>query len=367
LRTTSFQIGCALQLQLRQYSEKRFSLMAKNWKAPRIGSAFAACTILAAALFFLTFPHGKNADASSVPELLAALPPGAPSLVYVDLAAVRDSSFYQHRPNKGPLAVPNQEYSEFMRVTGFDFEKDLDRVVIASWPPASVKEKTRTMGIAEGRFDRAKIRSYAMQKAKVEQQQGHEVFLFASGTLSTSSMFFLDDHRIAFVTGPSIAPFFAARTGDSTADPARERAARLDGASAFIISRVPPIPENAAAGSAQGAGTEQLLTLARSIQWITFAARPEGDNLRLSLEGECDNSADAHQLQSMLEVMRMFGRAGLESPKNKQSIDPATIAQLESLLSSAEVKQTDERVRILLELTPDIFKLSGPAKAQEPK
>ncbi len=74
------------------------------------------------------------------------------------------------------------------------------------------------------------------------------------------------------------------------ADPARERAARLDGAAMFAITRVPPIPDNFAAGGAQSA---QFASLARSVQWITLAARPEGDNLRISLEGECDNSTDA--------------------------------------------------------------------------
>ena len=94
------------------------------------------------------------------------------------------------------------------------------------------------------------------------------------------------------------------------------------------------------------------------------SARPEGDDLRISLEGECDNSTDALQLKSALELLRMFGRAGLESPKTRQSMDPAELAMLETLLSSAEVTQAAERVRILIEITPDVWHLSGPAKPQ---
>jgi hypothetical protein len=78
--------------------------------------------------------------------------------------------------------------------------------------------------------------------------------------------------------------------------------------------------------------------------------------VRISLEGECDNSTDAHQLQSALELLRVFGRVGLDSPKMRQSMSPAALASLQKMLASAEVTQAAERVRILVELTPDIFK-----------
>ena len=331
--------------------------MRKMLRAPRIGTAVASCAAIAVALLYLTFPHGRTANASPLPDLLSALPSGAPMLVYVDLAAVRASSFYQHRPDKGPLAVPNQDYGDFVRSTGFDFEKDLDRFVMASWPAPSAKEPKKNVVIAEGRFDRAKIRAYAMSKGKVEQQQGHEVFLFPTPA-GTNALTFLDDHRIGIVQGTSIAPLFDAHSGDPAADPTRARASHVDGAAAFVIAQNPPNQNYTPPRDASPAAA-QLASLAHSVQWVTVAASPVGDNLRISLEGECDNSGDAHQIQSMLEVARMFGRASLESPKTKQSMDPATFTELESLLTSAEVTQAGERVRILLELTPDIFNLKG--------
>lgn len=340
--------------------------MQKNRTTRSAGAALAACTIAACGLLYLSFAHGKTANASPAPGLLSALPAGAPTLVYLDFAAMRASSFYQHRPDKGPIAVPNQDYAEFMRSTGFDFEKDLDRAVVASWPAPSSKEPTKNVVIAEGRFDRAKIRDYAAQKGKLDHQQGREVFLFpAKDRMGMSSMTFLDDHRLALVTGTSIAPLFAANSNDpSAADPARERAARLDGAAMFMITRVPPIPDNAGLGGMQGAASAQLMSLARSVQWVTLAARAEGDDLRISLEGECDNSTDALQIKSALELMRMFARAGLENAKPSQSMDKATLAMLQTLLTSAEVTQAAERVRILVELTPDVFKLGQTSKPQ---
>jgi len=339
--------------------------MQKNRTTRSVGAALAACTIVASGLFYLSFARGKTANASPAPDLVSALPTGAPTLVYLDLAAMRASSFYQHRPDKGPIAVPNQDYADFMRSTGFDFEKDLDRVVVASWPAPSSKEPTKNVVIAEGRFDRAKIRDYDAQKGKLDHQQGREVFLFpGKDRMGMSSVTFLDDHRIALVTGPSIAPLFAANSNDPAADPARERAARLDGAAMFMITHVPPIPDNAGAGGMQGAASAQLMSLARSVQWVTLAARAEGDGLRISLEGECDNSTDALQIKSALELMRMFARAGLENAKPSPSMDKATLAMLQSLLTSAEVTQAAERVRILVELTPDVFKLGETHKTQ---
>jgi hypothetical protein len=331
-------------------------------KALFISAGVAAAAIAAALLVYVSFRRGATAHASPAPELLSALPPGAPTLVYLDLTAVRASSFYQHRADKGPIALPNQDYAEFVRSTGFDFEKDLDRVVLGSWPAASGKDPMKNVVIAEGRFDRAKIRDYAMHKGKVEKQQGHEVFLFPTGDQKGwDSVSFLDDHRIGLVQGASIAPLFPGHSDAPADDPARERASRVDGAAAFAISRMPPIPDNFAPGGAQ---STQLASLARSVRWITLAASPVGDNLRISLEGECDSSTDAIQLRSALELLRMIGRAALESPKTRQSMNPAALASARTLLSGAEVTQAAERVRILVELTPDVLKLGENRKPQ---
>ena len=330
--------------------------MLESRKSALVAAGLGACGIAAAALLLIHLHRAGAAHASPVPELLSALPPGAPTLVYLDLASVRASSFYQHRPDRGPITVPDKNYADFMRSTGFDFEKDLDRVMIASWPSASTKESPKTVAVADGRFDRSKIHDYAMRKGKVERQEGRDVYLFPAQRQGSSwnSLTFLDNHRVALVEGPSIGPVLARHGDNSASDPARERAARLDGAAAFAITRVPQVPDNFAPGGVQ---STQLASLARSVQWVTLAARPEGDNLRVSLEGECDNDTDARQLQSTLELLRMFGRAAIDSPKTRQSMDPATQAVLEKMLESADVTQAGERVRILVELTPDVLKL----------
>ncbi len=120
------------------------------------------------------------------------------------------SSFYQHRPDKGPIAVPNQDYADFVRSTGFDFEKDLDRVVIASWPAAPAKSQEKILRSPMAVLTGRKFATTPLRKGKLDHQQGHEVFLFPTGDrLGFNSIIFLNDHRIALVGGPSIAPLFA--------------------------------------------------------------------------------------------------------------------------------------------------------------
>ena len=337
--------------------------MQKTRSAWLVAAALSAVGIATAFLVCEGVRRGDTAHASPASELLSEVPGEAPTLIFIDLAAVRASSFYQHTPVRGPITVPDKDYADFVQSTGFNFEKDLDRMVIAAWPATLGQEQKKTVVVADGRFDRAKIRDYATRKGKLDHQQGHEVFLFPTDNHKDwNAVTFLADHRIAMVEGSSIAPLLAPHSDGSAADPARERAARLSGAAVFAISRVPAIPENFAPGGVQSA---QLANLARSVQWVTLAARAEGDDLRVSLEGECSTDTDARQVQSALEILRLFGRAGLENPKTRQSMDPATFGVLETLLKTAEVTQAAGRVRILVELTPDILgMLSGPRKTQ---
>src|SRR5712671_245819 len=99
-----------------------------------IAAGLAVFAIVGAVFGYSIFRRGGVADASPAPELISEVPAGAPTLIYADLAAIRASTFYQQRPDRGPIAIPDHAYADFVQSTGFDFEKDLDRVVIASWP-----------------------------------------------------------------------------------------------------------------------------------------------------------------------------------------------------------------------------------------
>jgi hypothetical protein len=338
--------------------------MQRPGKAVIVAGSLLVFALAGVVLVYSGFRPGARANASPPPELLSEVPAGAPTLVYADLAAIRASAFYQRRPDRGPITLPDRDYADFVQSTGFDFEKDLDRVVLASWPSGMGSPEKQTVVIADGRFDRRKIQDYALRKGKLDHQQGREVFQFSSddnGQKRWNSLTFLTDHRIAIVEGASIAPLLAHHETSAEGDPARDRAARVAGAAVFAVTRVPAIPDNNSAGGSQ---STQLAKMAQSIQWITLAARPEGNDLRVSLEGECRTPADARQLQSTLEVFRMIGSAGLESARTHKSMPPATVNVLEAMLKDADISATAERVRVLVEVTPGIMKLGEARKTQ---
>ena len=60
-----------------------------------------------------------------------------------------------------------------MRDTGFDYERDLDRVAIAVIKRA---QETPFFAVADGRFDRKKIAAYASQNGTRETRGGREIF-----------------------------------------------------------------------------------------------------------------------------------------------------------------------------------------------
>ena len=81
---------------MRKYNGARFVL----------GATLVAATI-AALVSYVSIRRGNSTHASPAPELLSLVPAGAPTLIYIDLAAVRASSFYQHRPDTAPITVPD--------------------------------------------------------------------------------------------------------------------------------------------------------------------------------------------------------------------------------------------------------------------
>ncbi len=304
--------------------------------------------------------------ASPAPDLFSMIPSGAPTLVFIDLSAVRSSPIYKNRINRSPLTVPNQDYANFVQATGFDFEKDLDRVVIASWPKQAAEGRAKTYVVAEGRFDRTKIRNYAMQHGKINQQMNHEVFAFPSQSTAPAgntwnSLVFLDDNHLAIVDGTDVGQLLAAH-GDPATDLNQERIARRRSAPAFVIVHASAFPNQL---DARGTPAGQFAALARTVEWISLAFSPDGNVLHVSLEGECKTPADAQQLHAALELLRQLGKVGLDDPKTRQKMTAPAFAALQTLLGNVEIKDVDNRVRVLMELTPEILNLMEAPKTPQ--
>src|SRR5438552_18466410 len=71
-------------------------------------------------------------------EVLPLLPSNISMLSYIDMAALRDEPLVQRIASMATPSDPGPEYAEFVKETGFDYKRDLDRVVLISLPiPAS--------------------------------------------------------------------------------------------------------------------------------------------------------------------------------------------------------------------------------------
>ena len=75
----------------------------------------------------------------------------------------------------------DKEYAQFVRATGFEYTRDLDRVVLALIPKSPANQ---TVALAEGRFDQQKITGFALLTGKLEHQDGAEVYVLPAATNS---------------------------------------------------------------------------------------------------------------------------------------------------------------------------------------
>src|SRR5271166_1001071 len=98
--------------------------------------------------------HDKSSDALAIRnEMLMRMPVSANAVVYLDLAALRSSPFLAQLFAWAPRSAPDDDYAQFVQATGFDYERDLDRVALAV---SRAPNRSSILVNADGRFDREK-------------------------------------------------------------------------------------------------------------------------------------------------------------------------------------------------------------------
>src|SRR5713226_3722217 len=143
--------------------------LAKPMRMPRRVAVILllATAVSAAALVYLR--RGPHAQSAAIPDLISRAPADAPFLFYADVAALRASPFLAQLAALAPSPSTDREYAEFVRATGFDYSRDLDRVVVAARPGTPTSS---TVAVAEGRFDREKIVSCAAHRQEGAPERG---------------------------------------------------------------------------------------------------------------------------------------------------------------------------------------------------
>jgi len=310
-----------------------------------------------------------GASSGSISDIVGQLPPNAPAVGYIDVAALRK---LQASPLAAVLGLTSPgpqsdlEYAEFVRETGFDYSRDLDRVAIAFWPesltvPAGSMGENRILAIAEGRFDEEKIEAYALRTRKLVARGAQSLYEVPGNP--TVFLGFRSTGQIALASGKN-ADNLLAESSASSRDPAMQaRIARVAGAPIFAAARTDKLPESFYANFAN---SPQLERLARSVRGISLAGQPDGAKIKMALDAECDSVANALQLAALLDIVRMGASMALNDPKTRRQMTREQAAFLGALINQVKVGRQDKWVRLTLDITPTMLGIRPTASSDPP-
>lgn len=318
-----------------------------------IGVIGFAVLLIAGSLAYWRWHSGQRSGSREA--MLALLPTDATAVTFVDLAQFRSSAFLPQLLAWAPSLPVEDDYAKFVQATEFNYERDLNRVAVAF---ARHGTGSAAIVIAEGKFDRKKIEEYAGRSGQRIGERNRVVFeLDLKNSGHKSFLTFLRDERIAWTDDPRYATLFEqARSSDGKRE-WQERFARLSGSAVFAVLRQDAGMAGLLAQQAPGGfRSPQLATLLGQLQWVTIGGKPEGNDLRVVMEGECPTETTMHQLKDFLSGILLLAQAGLNGPQNRKQMDPQLREAYLELVKTAEVEDVDrgaeKSVRVVIEVTP---------------
>lgn len=326
-------------------------------KRALIGTVALACLATAGAGFYVYRLRQPLAalSAGRSPDILSQLPPKAPAIVYVHvsaLRALRDSPLAALLGPGGSRSREDRDYENFVRATGFDYQRDLDKVAVALWPaslttPPGAMGENRVLAIADGRFDQQKIEAYALRFGKVATRGTQSVYEVPGSP--PVSFEFISPTRIELASGKD-ADNLLAPSSPLARDPAiQARIDRVAGAPLFAVARTDSLP-----GSfyANFRNSPQIERLARSVEGLMLAGQPDGDRIRMALDAECDSMKNAIEIATLLDGFRMIGSVALADPKTRRQMTQQQASFLDTFLREVKITHQDRWVRLTLDVTP---------------
>jgi hypothetical protein len=319
-------------------------------------AAFVLCT-----LFFFGFHHWSRHDAiANRAELLSLLPADTSAVGFLDLQQLRNSPFLAQVMRWAPQPAPDSDYAQFIQSTGFDYERDLDRLAVALNRQSGTDS---IFAVAEGRFDRKKIDAYAARFGSLKTADGRTLFAVPiNGSERKAYFTFLRDDRIAWANDSS---YFFEHPPHGDPQEWRDHFSRVAGTPLFVVLRQEAVSPEALAQAPGGFRSPQLAALLSQLQWITMSGKPEGNILRVVIDGESVTEATAHQLKQLLSGLVVLAQMGLNDVNTRKELDPDLRQGYLDLLQSADIQQVDrgtsKSVRVILDVTAKL--LQAPRKA----
>jgi len=322
-------------------------------KRTRIGLA-AALIVLSASAFFV-YRKWSVGNGSAREESLALMPTDASSVLFVDFSELRQAPFVAQLYAWAPKPQADADYAQFVKETGFDYERDLNRAAIAVLKHG---QDSTLFTVLDGKFDRQKISACALKDGSSAKAGGLEIFSVPiTGAARKISFTFLKSERIAVTNGPHLGALLNAKSQPGDASEWRARFERLAGSPVFAVFRQDAaIGSSLAAQAPGGLRSPQLSTLLDQLRWITLAGKPENNLLHVVAEGECTADETARQLVDVMNGVVILAEGGLNDVRTRQQIDPAMREAYLELLKSADVSKIDrgdtKSVRLVFEITP---------------
>jgi len=321
---------------------------------------------IAAALFLAgvgLYSYQRGGDLNATRSgMLSLMPAESCAVVYADIADVRSSGFAAELYNWAPRPQIDPDYARFLHDTGFDYERDLDRVAIAF---IKHENATTVFAIADGRFDRKRIETFIAPSGSRVNRDGHELFFVPSSSGSRKvAVTFLRADRIALTDDADLSALLAHTATGEDARQWRERFERLAGSPIFAVLRQDALTGAALAAHAPGGlQSPQLASLLGQLLWVTIAGKPEGDRLRLVAEGEYGDDRTARQLNDVLNGILLLAQAGLNGPDTRRELDPQLRETYLEILRGADVARIDrgetKSVRVIFDVTPKFLAAAG--------
>ena len=295
-------------------------------------------------------PHGLSARG----DLLDLMPPDSGAILFADLAQLRSAPFLAQLYAWAPQPEPDEDYTKFLAETGFDYERDLNRLAMAF---QKTGQDSTFFALADGRFDQQKISALALKSGTAKRQGGREIFeVPESGEAKKITFAFLSNDRIALTDRPNLGQILSAKKRAEDIAEWRMRFGRLAGSPIFAVIRQDATPGETLSSQAPGGfGSPQLFAMLDQLEWITIAGKPENDGLRVVAEGESTSEETTRQLADVLNGILSLAQAGLNDAKTRQQLNPALREAYLAILKGADVSRLDrgdtKSVRLVVEIT----------------
>src|SRR5258706_10155208 len=135
---------------------------------------WTAVILLAGCLVgFDAYRRLRDSGTTSRSEVLSAMPPDASAVIFADLTELQRAPFTAEFYSWIPKGQVDAEYAQFLRDTGFDYERDLDRVAVSF---IKAEKDSKLVAVADGRFDRSKEEAYAARSGAREKRGARGIF-----------------------------------------------------------------------------------------------------------------------------------------------------------------------------------------------